>query len=300
MWLTLDDLRCPACGGFVHPLLDACPTCGAARSSRLHEAAAGPIGAVRLAEAPETLRLAQNLTLRYTIKVNALGRSEPNATLLTAVAHLAEALTYRISGDAVPTAEDASLVLRDGNLLAQSRPSRSLLAEIPLADIVGSVSRHGEVTLHYVAGPTPARAAGVPGTAGTAGLLRMTVSNRRGLLAAKARDDHYENLARWVGVLAAAAAEQRWLERGLSAYLSELGFAASSPAASALVSPTGGGDIPPLRSDVAIGGPPGPQVDEPARSSIQASLAELEQLRAAGLVTDDEYALKRREILARL
>jgi hypothetical protein len=37
-----------------------------------------------------------------------------------------------------------------------------------------------------------------------------------------------------------------------------------------------------------------------ASSSIQASLVELEGLRTAGLVAEDEYAEKRREILARL
>ena len=300
MWLTLDDLRCPACGAFVHPLLDACPSCGAARPSRREEAAGGPIGAVRLAEAPETLRLAQNLTLRYTIKVNAIGHSEPDATLLSAVAHLAEALTYRISGDAVPTSEDARLVLRDGTVLAQGRPSGSLVAEIPLSVIVGSASRHGEVTLHYAAGSTPARAAGVAGLPAPAGPQRLTVSNRRGLLASKARDEHFENLARWLGVLAAAAAERRWMEVGLPAYLAELGPAAGGPVASAAATSSGIGDTGPSSADGPIEASSGPPAREPAPASVQASLVELESLRSAGLVADDEYALKRQEILARL
>lgn len=290
MWLTLDDLRCTRCGAFAHPLLEACPACDAPRPSRRAEAAAGPIGAVRLAEAPETLRLAQNLTLRYTIKVNSMRSSEPNATLLTAVAHLAEALTYRISGDGVSTAEDASLVLRDGTVIAKSRPSGSLVAEIPLAAIVGSASRHGEVTLHYVGGPAAARvgdAPGLPGSASSAGPLRLTISNRRGLLASKARDEHFENLARWLGVLAAAAAERRWTDVGLPTYLAELGPAAGGPAGPAVV--PGGGTISDLGSAPAA-----------APSSIQARLVELESLRAAGLIADDEYADKRREILASL
>ncbi|HEY4945263.1 MAG TPA: hypothetical protein VIH94_03845 [Candidatus Limnocylindrales bacterium] len=286
MWLALEDLRCAHCGAFAHPLLDACPACDDPRTARRAEAAAGPIGAVRLAEAPETLRLAQNLTLRYTIKVNSMGRSEAEATLLTAVAHLAEALTYRISGDAVLTAEDASLVLRDGTVIAQSRPSRSLVAEIPLAAIVGSASRHGEVTLHYAAGPAAAHVGSAPGSPGSAGPLRLTVSNRRALLASKARDEHYANLARWLGVLAAAAAEQRWTEVGLPAYLAELGPAAWGPAgppsalADAIVDP---GSLPAA-----------------AAPSVQARLVELESLRAAGLIAGDEYADKRREILASL
>jgi len=286
MWLTLDDLRCASCGAFVHPLLDACPACDAPRPSRRTEAAAGPIGAVRLVDAPETQRLAQNLTLRYTIKVNAIGSYEPDATLLTAVAHLAEALTYRISGDAVPTAEDASLVLRDGSVIAQRRPSGSLVAEIPLAAIVGSASRHGEVTLHYAPGPAAARIGGVPGSPGSAGPLRLTVSNRRGLLASKARDGHFEDLAHGLGVLSAAAAERRWIEVGLAAYLAELGPAAGEPAG------------PTVDSGGRIAAPGSPPAAPP--SSVQARLVELEGLRAAGLVAEDEYVAKRREILASL
>jgi hypothetical protein len=286
VWLALDDLRCAHCGAFAHPLLDRCPACDDPRSSRRAEAATGPIGAVRLAEAPETLRLAQNLTLRYTIKVNAIGGSEPSATLLSAVAHLADALTYRISGDAVSTAEDASLVLRDGTVVAQTRPSGSLVAEIPLAAIVGSASRHGEVTLHYAAGPAAARISGAPGSPGSAGPLHLAVSNRRGLLAARARDEHYANLARWLGVLAAAAAEQRWTEVGLPAYLAELGPAAWGPAG------------PPSALADAIADPG--SLPAAAPSSVRARLVELESLRAAGLIAGDEYADKRREILASL
>lgn len=300
MWLTLNDLRCESCGAYLHPLLDRCPACGASHASRLAEAAAGPIGATRLAESPETLRLAQNLTLRYTIKVNAIGGSEPGATLLTAVAHLAEALTYRMVGDGVPTTEDASLVLRDGSVLAQGRPSGSLVADIPLAAIIGSGSGRGEFTLRYAAGTTPAEAGGMPGSPGSASLKRLTVSNRRGLLASKARDEHYENLARWLGVLAAAAAEHRWIEIGLPSYLAELGLAAGGPDASAAApSPV----IDRTSRSFATGpiaAASGPPLAMPAPSSIQASLVELEGLRTAGLVGADEYAEKRREILARL
>lgn len=285
MWLTLDDLRCLECPAFVHPLLDACPTCGAARPSRREAAAAGPIGAARLIEAPETQRLARDLTLRYTIKVNSMGGSEPDATLLGAVAHLADALTYRIAGDVVPTTDNASLTLREEGLIAQGRPSGTLLAEIPLPAIVGTVARHGEVVLHYAAGPTTGAASAPSDSASAAGPLRLTVSNRRGLLVSKARDEHFEGLARWLGVLAAAAAERRWTDIGLAAYLAELDPAARGPAGPAGVS---AGD-PVVESALPAVAP-----------SIQASLVELEGLRAAGLVTEDEYADKRRVILARL
>jgi hypothetical protein len=161
------------------------------------------------------------------------------------------------------------------------------VAEIPLAAIVGSASRHGEVTLHYAAGPAAARISGAPGSPGSAGPLHLAVSNRRGLLAAKARDEHFANLARWLGVLAAAAAERRWAEVGLPAYLAELGPAAWGPAG------------PPSALADAIADP-GSLPAAAAPSSVQARLVELESLRAAGLIAGDEYADKRREILASL
>jgi hypothetical protein len=294
MWLTLDDLRCPQCGASVHPLLEACPACGAARLSRRDEAAAGPIGAVRLAEAPETQRVARNLAIRYTMKVNTIGNSAADATLVDAVAHVADALTYRMTGDAIPTTDDAALTLREGTLIAQGRPSGALLAEIPLRAIVGTAARHGEATLHYAAGLVTGIASGPGGPAGGPGPLRLTVGNRRGLLASKARDDHYEALAHWLGVLAAAAAERRWTEIGLPAYLAELEQGAAGPVASAAIA----AGVPRIAGDALVAVPGGLPVI--AAPSVQASLVELESLRAAGLIAEGEYAEKRREILARL
>ncbi len=285
MWLTLGDLRCESCGAYLHPLLDGCPACGAPHASRLQEAAAGPIGAARLAEAPETQRVARNLTTRYTMKVNAIGSSAEDATLVDAVTHLADALTYRVSGDAISKADDASVSLRDGALVIQRRPSGALLGEIPVRAIVASVARHGEVTLFHQAraGDRPDGPIGTPGTDGPA---RITIANRGGLLAARARDDHYQSLACWLGVLAAAAAERRWTEVGLPGYLAEIGLAPDGTALTAID-----------RDRPAVLAAPPTGASTP---SVQASLVELEGLRAAGLVGADEYAEKRREILARL
>ncbi len=260
--------------------------------SRRPEAAAGPIGAVRLAEAPETQRVASNLTTRYTMKVNAVGSSAVDATLVDAVAHLADALSYRVSGDAISTADDASVSLRDGELVIQRRPSATLLGRIPIRSIVASAARHREVTLYYAAGgPDPAD--GPIGALMPAGPARITIGNRAGLLAPRARDDHYRSLACWLGVLAAADGERRWTEVGLPGYLAELGLAAGDPSAPAVDR-----DRPPAPS--APSAPPaGVPTGVPAQS-IQASLVQLEVLRAAGLVGPDEYADKRREILARL
>ena len=289
MWLTLGDLQCSECGAFVHPLIDSCPDCGVARASRRDEAAAGPIGAVRLAEAPETERMARNLTLRYTMKVNVFGGSVAGATLGGAVGYLAEALPYRMVGDGVPIADQADLTLRDGALVAQVRPSRVLLAEIPIPTILAAAPGHGNVVLYYAPGPNAPVAAPAGGATNGGGPLRLTVANRRGLFVARARDAHFEDFARWLGVLATAAAEQRWTEIGLPSYLAELGLA---PPNAAVPSPAVVG------ASESAG--PAPAAAAPSSSAIGASLLELESLRAAGLLAEDEYSAKRREILTRL
>ncbi len=287
MWLTLDDLRCTRCRAFVHPLVETCPSCAAPHQSLVQEAALGPIGAVRLVEAPETQGVARSLAMRYTMKVNAISDSSAGASIVDAVAYLADALPYRMTGDAVPAAENAVLALSDGSLIAKSRPSGAILAEIPLQAIVGIAAGHGEVTVYFA----PDLVSGPAAKPNPFGPRSLTVANRRGLLASKARDDHFRDIATWLGVLAAAAAERRWIEIGLPAYVAELGPAAGGAgrALRALDSARPAADVP--------GGPAGLAESPP---SIQASLVELEGLRAAGLLADDEYVEKRREILARL
>ncbi|MDR3546233.1 MAG: SHOCT domain-containing protein [Candidatus Limnocylindrales bacterium] len=288
MWLTLDDLQCSECGAFVHPLLESCPDCGTAHASRRDEAAAGPIGAVRLADAPETERMARNLTMRYTMKINVFGGSVAGATLGGAVGYLAEALPYRMVGDGVPITDQADLALRDGALVAQVRPSRVLLAEIPLPSILAAAPGHGSVVLYYAPGPNAPVAGPSGGATNGAGPLRLTVANRRGLFVARARDAHFEDFARWLGVLTAAAAEQRWTEIGLPSYLVELGLA------------TPGAAVPSVAVGASASAGPATVPAVTSSSAIATSLQELERLRAAGLVAEDEYSAKRREILARL
>ena len=285
MWLTLDDLRCQSCGAYLHPLLDRCPACGDPHASRLLDAEAGAIGAVRLAESPETQRAARDLTTRYTMKVNAIGSSAAGATLVDAVTHLADALTYRVSGDAISSADNASVSLRDGVLVVQRRPTGAPLGEIPVGAILACAARHGEMTIFCAPGAVASHA-GQIGAPARAEPVRLTIANRGGLMAARARDDHYRSLACWLGVLAAVAAERRWAEVGLPGYLAELGLADA------------GRSTPAIDRDRATA----PAAPSPGGSttSVQASLVELEGLRAAGLVAADEYAEKRREILARL
>ena len=96
---------------------------------------------------------------------------------------------------------------------------------------------------------------------------------------ARARPDHYAILARWLGIVAAGAAERRWTAVGPQRHAHELGLAAA-PA----------------------GGWPDPIAEAPATgpSTVVDALRLLEELRAAGLVSDDEYGAKRREILDRI
>ncbi len=145
----------------------------------------------------------------------------------------------------------------------------------------------------------------VGGVAGQAGL-----SNERGLLAQKARPEHYVTLARWIGILAAAAAEARWMEHGAMSYAAELGLAEPSsdatgrPPEANIPALPAAGERAPVSIVAALPPTLAPATAAELRGApipgVRAALEELEDLRAAGLVTADEYDTKRREILARL
>jgi hypothetical protein len=132
-------------------------------------------------------------------------------------------------------------------------------------------------------------------------------------MAPKARSDHYVTLAGWLAILAASAAEARWIAVGPAIHAAEVGLgdprlldgAADRPAP-----PVGELADTAGRAGAGVGEPGGPATiagdsastvrpaDEGRR--VRAALEELEGLRAADLVSDDEYAAKRAEILARL
>jgi hypothetical protein len=122
-------------------------------------------------------------------------------------------------------------------------------------------------------------------------LDQVSVQNRPGMFNTKARADYYGNLRRWLGITAAEAAERRWMAIGLRRYLAEIGL---GPAVAA---ETGAGTAAeaaavPTETPTAIAAA--------ARPSARAALEELGELRAAGLVDEDEYRRKRAEILDRL
>jgi hypothetical protein len=312
MQLVADDLLCPTCHGYVHLFLERCPACGADRAGRFEEAVtSGALGARALLVDEATRRAAHFVVLRYSLRSSGI---EPLADVDAAFGVVAGSLTYRASvaadgpTPALPagatTLDEASAMLAEGSLEVRGGPSGRAIATIPLDHVLAA-------TPIAKGRPAPEAWAGValgprrllprrplPGgdllvtfsSGGAAGQLAL--ANRRGLLAPTARHDHYVTLARWIGLLGAAAAEARWLAVGAEAYASDLG----------LRDPAAGG--PPRAATTAADGAPGtPETpDAPAtpRPGVRAALEELEGLRAAGLVTDDEYQAKRHEILARL
>ncbi len=340
MQLVAADLVCPSCLGYVHLFLGCCPACGTERASRLEAATAtGPLGAAALLEDDATRRAAHMLVLRYTLRSSS---TSSMADLLAAFGVVAGSLAYRAavaadgSTPALPagptTLDGAALVLVEGSLEVRAGRAGRSIATIPLDGILAATPIARGV-------PAPGAWAGVtldgrrllPERLVPAGDLLVTFSsggaagqlvlaNRRGLLAQTARPDHYAALARWIGILGAAAAEARWVEIGAAAYAGELagrrppvvraasgaGAAAMAAPAAAAAAPAASAPnaMPPIGSSAT--GDRGPDAgpiaaaEVPPVQGVRAALEELESLRAAGLVTAEEFETKRREILARL
>ena len=303
MQLGIDDLLCPSCHGYAHPFLDQCPACGAARRSRLDEVASGAsLGLAALLGDGSIRARVRSVAMRYPTR--AFG--EPSEDLAEVLPVVAASMAYRASvavdrptaaaPAGVANGEAASVAVSGGMLVVRPRPGAAAIAAVPLSAVVAT-------TALAKGHPGPGQWAGVvvggrrlldrrPIEAGDLlvtwasadGPGQLALSNRRGLLAPRARPDHYELLAEWLGLLAAATAEARWMDVGVAAYATEAGLAdppqdTATPAAAAGTPATG---------------------HAPGAVGVRASLEELEQLRSARLVTDEEYAAKRREILARL
>lgn len=305
MHLVVDDLLCPSCSGYVHPFLERCPACGADRAGRFDDAvASGALGAQALLADEGTERAAHFVVLRYSLR----SASQTSLAKVDAAFKLvAGSLAYRaaVAADgptpALPggpaTVDSATVVLAEGSLEVRGGPSGRAIAAIPLDGVLAATP---------IAKGVPAAEAWAGATLGTRRLLerrplsggdllvtfasggaagQLGLANRRGLLAPSARPDHYVTLARWVALLGAAAAEARWTQVGAAAYAAELGLGAA--------------DAPPADAQLSIAG--GPPAERAAGSAgVRTSLEALEELHAAGLVTSEEYAAKRREILARL
>ena len=301
MQIVVDDLLCPSCLGYVHLFLDACPACGAGRAGRIESAAAeGALGAGDLLGDEATTHAAQMVTRRYALRSTGL---ESVGDLRDAFQLVARSLTYRatVAADgplaALPSGstalDSATVMLVEATLEVRAGPSGRAIAVIPLEQVLAATpivkgapaaeawagARLGDRML-LPTRPLPAGDALVT-FSGADGAGQLALANRRGLMASSARPDHYATLMRWIAILGAAAAETRWLAVGVPAYAAELGLADL--------------DAPVAPADSALAAP---AVAPPSR--IRAALEELEDLRAADLVTAEEYEAKRREILARL
>ena len=303
MPIAVSDLFCATCGAYTHLFLDACPICAASRTPRLEEALRGAdLGVARLATDPGMRERAERL-----MRTTALTTSHGIGSALAGVpelpggeepdyAALINELTGRLRYRAWLTPGETALIaeaqvrVAAGRLQVSSAHHAGVVVDAPLA------------VLHGVAGPSPrtARAATQdptgPRDAGRDGIVvawsaagspaRLALANPAGLFATKARPDHYEALAWWLGIAAAAAAERRWREIGVAAHAAELGIEGWEPTGTnAAPSDAGIG-----AQDSQPGGPP----------SVAQALRTLEELRAGGLVDQAEYDAKRREILSRL
>ena len=323
MPVDLASLSCPSCGSYAHPFLEACPACGVARSSRFDDAMARPDqGFGALLEDPHITRQVREVVLRYSLRLNSASTA---AEIHAGLATVAGSLQYRVraTGPVAAASERGRLDLVDESVAIREMSSSRDLLRVPFAMILAAAHAQED-------GPRPGAWAGLAfrGTveaettqpidgnfvmafaAENGGLGRLALANQRGLLAAKARPDHFAIVARWLGVIAAAAAEARWTAVGARLHAVELGLAAAPP------TDTPGDDAGPAAPDGGLREPGAGESGrgesgrgEPGRgepgapsgaASVKEALQVLEELRAAGLVSDTEYAMKRSEILDRL
>ena len=309
----LDDLLCPACGTYAHPFLEACPACGAGRESRYADAVASPdVGYERLLQSPRLADQVRVVVRRYSLRRDEM---PPDTLVRDGLLAVGDALAYRLrtAGPRPSSSERAHLELDEDALVLCERNPWVEIVRVPL-DAILSIS-HAAPGGHRAgswsglafdgrveeAAPPAIDGDLVIAHAGTAGLERLALSNRRGIFAARARADHYVIVARWLGVIAAAAAEARWTVVGPRRHAAQLRLAAMpddgvEAAPSWPVPGSTAADTAALAGAAGLPAAGLPAAAAPVRDALEA----LEALRTAKLITDDEYAAKRREVLARL
>lgn len=290
-----DELFCPGCTSYVHPFLDACPVCGIARSSLYEAATAEPDQG--LASLPSHPRIAQDVSevvLRYFLKLNS---TTPTANLRDGLISVADALSYRVQVGGNPGAgtERGHVEIGAANVVVRERNPARERVRFPIEAILSvspaTKTRRADAwaglafgELSIAASLPPLNGEIVIAHGAPAGVDRISLSNRTGLLAPRARPDHYAILTRWLGIVAAGAAEQRWIEESPARHAHEIGLMAAPPE---------GWPTPAAEAPAAEAPPAG-------QAPVVEAMRLLEELRSAGLVSDDEYAAKRREILGRI
>ncbi len=305
MALGIDTLLCPACSSYAHPFLDACAICGAERDSQFAAALVAPnVGYGRLLRSQGLADQVREVVLRYSLKRN---DAPPEVQVRDGLGAVGDAVAYRVqaAGPRSASSERAHLELDEDALVLRERNPSVEIARLPLDAIVAvshaSSGGHRAGDWKGLAFDRRVDAAAPPALDGdlvvthaaNAGLGRVALANRRGFLAARARPDHYVIVSRWLGVLAAAAAEDRWTAVGVRRHAAQLGLGTmpgDGVGAAGLPAP-GAADA---ADAVAAAGAPD------ARASVRDALEAVQELHGAGLITDDEFAAKRREILARI
>ncbi len=309
--VTLADLTCETCGSYVHPFLDRCPGCDAQRRSLYEALLADPTLDMRaLAADPAVVQAAAESIRRATLTSTRRGLGSRQATrpdlesagVVDAAAmidYVCDGLTYRLRGVAEAQAAPIDGAIRaapDALVLSTARGHRTL-AGVPAWSILGACPRSAVTRRIPDWNGVSFRGSPVAAVAGVArgdllvihatgqGIAAFSVANPSGLFATRATPSHYEEVARWIGLFAITVSEARWRNRGVEQYAKELGLLPDVGRESA---PSGDG------------GSPLPGTASPAGRTVREALAELEELRAGGLVTDTEYDQKRREILRRL
>lgn len=290
MYSDPDQIFCPGCASYAHPFLGACPVCGGERVS-LYEAAKAEANQ-GLAAMASNERLGPEVSrtvMRYARRVT----SPTPGSLTEGLGTVAGALAYRvrIGGDTAAGIDRGHVEIDDTQLVVrQQNPSRErirLALDAILAVSAATRGRRADTwaglafeAWRELGSPPPLDGDIVVAHATPTGMGRFALANPTGLLAPRARSDHYAILTRWIGIVAAGAAERRWTAVGAPRHAHELGLA-----------PVPAGE-PPASSGLEA--PPA------APLTVVDALRVLEELRTAGLVSGDEYAAKRREILDRI
>jgi hypothetical protein len=285
-----DELFCQGCTSYVHPFLDACPVCGTRRDALYAAATAEPDqGLAALTSHQRVTRDVSEVVLRYTLKLNS---ASPTANLREGLVSVADALPYRIrvGGEPAARTDRGRMEIGEADLIVREQSPAREHARIPLAAILsispGVKDRRADAWAGLAFGELRGSTSLPPldgdlvlAHAAPTGTARISFANPKGLLAPRARPDHYAIMGRWIGIVAAGEAEKRWLAVGPARNAQELGLTADQP-----------DDRP-----VAAG-----ETTPAAQPTVLVAMRQLEELRTAGFVSDDEYAAKRQEILDRI
>ena len=307
-----DALFCSVCSGYVHPFLDACPTCGARHDSRYDEALRGE--SLGLASLPGDPDLRSRATMRARNNTLVTNRRFPimsgspdverddQADLPELLNEVTGRFQYRMwlgaetgarpdggpsarprtgadPSAAHPEPHEARLRTEADRLLLEPVRGGNPI-EFALATIrsVGTVNGAGTPATFAL---QPPRGAEVMLTASTPeGHRLLYIGNPGSLFATKARSDHFGILAWWLGVTAGVTAERRWMALGPARHAAELGLRAEGPG----------------EPESSLAGSPVPAGADALGPAIEA----LDRLRDAGVLTPTEYEAKLRDLRSRV